>query len=302
MSWFGKLKSALSKTSSKITTGITEVFTKQFLDENALLDLEEILIMADLGLETSKKMIAALSKLRFVRDVDIEEVKKTLAKIIEDTLAPVASKPEFEKAKPHVVMVCGVNGNGKTTTIGKLAHKYTKKKKKVVVAACDTFRAAAKEQLQVWAERSGSEFIHGEQGSDPASVAYRAVETAVQNKSDLVFIDTAGRLSNKKPLMDELGKINRVMKKVLPDAPHDVILVLDATSGQNAVQQVKEFKEIVNVTGLIITKLDGSAKAGIVVAIAEQFKIPILAVGVGEMIEDLDAFNASDFAKNIFSS
>jgi fused signal recognition particle receptor len=301
MSWLGKLKSALSKTSSKITTGITEVFTKQLLDEQALLDLEEILIMADLGLETSKKMIHELGKLRFVKDVDVAEVKETLAKIIEDTLAPVTGKLEFDKAKPNVVLVCGVNGNGKTTTIGKIAHKYTSKKKKVIVAACDTFRAAAKEQLQVWAERSKSEFICGDQGSDPASVAYRAVETAVRDKADLVFIDTAGRLANKKPLMDELGKINRVIKKVLPDAPHDVILVLDATSGQNAVQQVKEFKEIVNVTGLIITKLDGSAKAGIVVAIAEQFKIPILAVGVGEKIEDLNAFNASDFAKNILS-
>ena len=301
MNWFGKLKSALSKTSGKITKGITEVFTKQFLDEEALLDLEETLIMADLGVETSKKIINELGKLRFVRNVNVEEVKKTLAKIIEDTLTPVAGKLEFDKEKPHVLLVCGVNGNGKTTTIGKIAHKYTSKKKKVIVAACDTFRAAAKEQLQVWAERSKSQFIYGDQGSDPASVAYRAVETAVQSKANIVFIDTAGRLVNKKPLMDELGKINRVIKKVLPDAPHDVILVLDATSGQNAIQQVKEFREIVNVTGLIITKLDGSAKAGIVVAIAEQFKIPILAVGVGEKIEDLNAFSASEFAKNIVS-
>jgi len=301
MSWFGSLKTALSKTSSKLTTGITEIFTKRALDQETLLELEELLIMADLGVETAKKMVAALSKSRFDKEINIEDVKQTLAKIIEETLSPVAGKLEFDQAKPTVVLVCGVNGNGKTTTIGKIAHKYTKKKKKVIIAACDTFRAAAKEQLKVWADRAGAEFICGEQGADPASIAYRAVEKAVQSKADFVFIDTAGRLSNKKPLMEELAKINRVIKKVLPEAPHATLLILDATSGQNAIQQAKEFKEIVDLTGLIITKLDGSAKAGIVVAIAEQFKIPILAVGVGEKIEDLNEFKAGEFASNILS-
>ena len=301
MSWLGKLRSALSKTSSKITTDITEIFTKHALDQETLLELEELLIMADLGFETAQKMVKELSKTCFTKKIKIEEIKKMLAKIIEETLTPVVGKLEFIKSKPSVVVVCGVNGNGKTTTIGKIAYKYTKKKKKVVVAACDTFRAAAEEQLKIWAMRSNSEFISGAQNADPASIAYRAIEAAVQNKSDLVFIDTAGRVSNKKPLMDELVKINGVIKKNLPDLQHDVILVLDATSGQNAIQQVKEFKKIVNLTGLIITKLDGSAKAGIVVAIAEQFKIPILGIGIGEKIEDLDEFNVHDFAQNILN-
>jgi fused signal recognition particle receptor len=301
MSWFDKLKKAMSKTSSKIATGITEIFTKRALDQEALLELEELLIMADLGPATAKKMVEELSKTRFAKEATAVEVKKVLSKIIEDTLTPVAGKLEFTKAKPHVVLVCGVNGNGKTTTIGKIAHQYTKKKKKVVLAACDTFRAAAKEQLAVWAERSGSSFIHGDQGSDPASVAYRAVESAIQKKADLVLIDTAGRLSNKKPLMEELGKINRVIKKILPEAPHNTILVLDATSGINAIQQVQAFQEIVQLNGLIITKLDGSAKAGIVVAIAEQFKLPILAIGIGEKLEDLGSFNPRDFSQNILS-
>ncbi|NRA73794.1 MAG: signal recognition particle-docking protein FtsY [Rickettsiales bacterium] len=299
MSWFGKLKSALSKTSNKITTGITEIFTKQNLDQDTLLELEELLIMADLGIETAQKIVKELSKSRFSKEITIEEIKKTLAKIIEDILTPAIGKLEFIKTKPSVVLVCGVNGNGKTTTIGKIAYKYTKQNKKVIVAACDTFRAAAQEQLKIWATRSKAELVHGEQGADPASVAYRAVEKAVQDNADLVFIDTAGRLSNKKPLMDELAKINNVINKILPENKQDVILVLDATSGQNAIQQVKEFKEIVNITGLIITKLDGSAKAGIVIAIAEQFKIPILGIGIGEKIEDLDEFNAHDFAQNI---
>jgi fused signal recognition particle receptor len=301
MSWFDSLKKAMSKTSSKITTGITEIFTKRALDQEALLELEELLIMADLGPATAKKMVDELSKTRFSKEATTVEIKKVLSKIIEDTLTPVAGELEFTKAKPHIVLVCGVNGNGKTTTIGKIAHQYTKKKKKVVLAACDTFRAAAKEQLAIWAERSGCAFIHGDQGSDPASVAYRAIESAIQSKADLVLIDTAGRLSNKKPLMEELGKINRVIKKILPEAPHDTILVLDATSGMNAIQQVQAFQEIVQLSGLVITKLDGSAKAGIVVAIAEQFKLPILAIGIGEKLEDLGNFNAHDFAQNILS-
>ena len=188
MSWFGKLKSALSKTSNKITTGITEIFTKRALDQETLLELEELLIMADLGLETAEKMVKELSKSRFAKEIKIEEIKKTLAKIIEDTLTPVVGKLEFIKSQPSVVVVCGVNGNGKTTTIGKIAYKYTKKNKKVIVAACDTFRAAAKEQLKIWAERSNSEFISGEQNADPASVAYRAVETAVKIRQILYLL------------------------------------------------------------------------------------------------------------------
>ena len=301
MSWFGKLKSALSKTSNKITSGITEILTKKSLDKDTLLELEELLIMADLGVNTAQKMTTELSKSKFAKEAPIEEVKNALAKIIEDILKPVTGKLEFTKNKPNIVLICGVNGNGKTTTIGKIAYRYTKQKKKVIVAACDTFRAAAQEQLKIWATRSNAELVEGVQNADPASVAYKAIEKAVQDKVDLILIDTAGRLSNKKPLMDELGKINGVINKILPDTKQDVILVLDATSGQNAIQQVKEFKEIVNITGIIITKLDGSAKAGIIVAIAEQFKIPILAIGIGEKIEDLDSFDAHDFAKNLLN-
>ena len=282
MKWISKIGKALIKTSSKITEGIKAVISKKKLDQDTLTKLEELLIMADLGIETSQKLIKELSASKFNKDITFKEVKTALSKIIKETLTPVEGKINFLHAKPHVVLVCGVNGNGKTTTIGKIARRYVKQKKKVVMAACDTFRSAAKEQLAILAKLTKSEFICGEQGADPASVAYKAVDWAQKHKANVVLIDTAGRLSNKKPLMDELGKIDKVIKKLMPDAPHDTVLIIDATVGQNAIHQVESFKEIVKLTGLIITKLDSSAKAGIVVALADYFKIPIMAVGVGE--------------------
>jgi fused signal recognition particle receptor len=301
MKWLSKLGQALTKTSSKITGSIRNVVLKKKLDQDTLLKLEEILIAADLGTETARKLAQELGQSKFDISISFDEVKAALSKIIKATLKPVAGGINFAKAKPHVVLVCGVNGNGKTTTIGKIAHMYTSKKKKVVMAACDTFRSAAVEQLEIWAKRTKSQLIRGEQDADPASVAYKAVEWAQANAVDLVLIDTAGRLSNKKPLMEELAKVNKVIKKLIPDAPHDAVLILDATVGQHAIQQVEAFKEMLSLTGLIVTKLDGSAKAGIVVALAQAFGIPVLAVGVGEGIDDLDNFNADEFADNLLS-
>lgn len=299
MKWISKIGKALFKTSEKITENIKTVITKKKLDEHTLIELEEILISSDLGIETSQKLVKELSEEKYKKDIKLKEIKAALAKIIKETLTLVDGKLNFLRAKPHIVLVCGVNGNGKTTTIGKIARRYTKQKKKVVMAACDTFRSAAKEQLGILAKLTKSEFIHGEDGSDPASVAYKAVDYAQKNKTDIVLIDTAGRLSNKKPLMDELGKIDKVIKKLIPDAPHDTILIIDATVGQNAIHQVESFKEIVNLTGLIVTKLDSSAKAGIVVSLASYFKVPVIAVGTGESMDDLDDFDAKEFSENI---
>lgn len=299
LSWAKKLKEGLKKTSTKLTSGIADIITKQKLDEDALFDLEELLIMSDMGVETSAKIIKELSKSRFNKEVSTEEIKEALAEIIEKILEKNAKPLDLSKESPHIVLLCGVNGNGKTTTAGKIAAQETKKGKKVMLGSCDTFRAAAHDQLNIWGERVGATVIGGDPGSDPASVAYKATEEATKNSFDLLLLDTAGRVSNKKPLMDELSKINRVIKKVSPDAPHDTILVLDATSGQNALKQVEDFEKIVDLTGIIVTKLDGSAKAGIVVAIAQQFNIPILAVGVGEKIDDLNAFSPKEFARNL---
>lgn len=299
MKWFSALKAGLKKTASKLSDGITSVITKKKLDEETLEALEELLISSDLGVSTSAKIIEALAKTKFHKEVDTKEIKIELANIIADILEKSVGQIDFTKHKPHVVLVCGVNGNGKTTTIGKIAAKYRKAGKKVTLGACDTFRAAAGEQLKVWAQRSKSAFVAGELNADPASVAYKALEEAKNNKSDMLLLDTAGRLANKTHLMDELSKINRVIQKHDQTAPHDVILVLDATTGQHALSQVESFKAIVNITGIIVTKLDGSAKAGIVVAIGQKFNIPIIAIGVGEAIDDLDAFSAKDFAQNL---
>jgi fused signal recognition particle receptor len=299
MKWLSKLGKALAKTSSKLAEGIKSVVSKKKLNQDTLSKLEELLVAADLGTETARKLTQELGRSKFNQDITFDEVKAALSKIIIGVLTSVAGKIDFTKNKPHVVLVCGVNGNGKTTTIGKIAHMYTSKKKKVVMAACDTFRSAAVEQLEIWAKRTKSQLIRGEQGADPASVAYKAVEWALDNAADLVLIDTAGRLSNKKPLMEELAKVDKVIKKLISNAPHDNVLILDATVGQHAIQQVQAFKEMLNLTGLIVTKLDGSAKAGIVVALAQAFGVPVLAVGVGEGVDDLDAFNADEFAVNL---
>lgn len=299
MSWFDRLKNGLKKTSDKISDGISNIIYKKKLDEEALAELEDLLISADLGVASSQRIIKELSRLKFDKEVDDKEIKSTLSQIITANLSNYASDLKFSNAKPHVVLMCGVNGNGKTTTIGKLAFKLHKEGKKVTIGACDTFRAAALEQLEVWSKRAKAELVHGLSNSDPASVAFQAFKKAQENGSDVLFLDTAGRLSNKTHLMEELAKTVKVLKKINPDAPHDGILVLDATTGQNAISQVESFKNTLDLTGLIITKLDGSAKAGIVVALAEKFDIPIVAIGVGEAIEDLDSFNPKEFAENL---
>jgi fused signal recognition particle receptor len=298
MSWFSRLKEGLKKTSEKISEGISNIVTKQKLDEKTLLELEELLISADLGATASQKIIQELSKSKFNKEVDSLEIKIELQKIISKRISKSAGELKID-GKPHVILMCGVNGNGKTTTIGKLASKFKKDGKIITIGACDTFRAAALEQLEVWAKRAKAEMVSGPENSDPASVAYKSLAAAKENGSDVLFLDTAGRLSNKAHLMEELAKIVKVLKKIDSDAPHDCILVLDATTGQNAVAQVESFKETVNLTGLIITKLDGSAKAGILVELSEKFELPIFAVGVGESIDDLNSFVPEDFAKNL---
>jgi len=300
MSWLKKLKSGLAKSSSKLTENITSVITKKKLDQDTLDDLEDALIMSDLGTNTASKIVSNFSKNRFGKEVDIDEIKATMASEIENILAPVAQPIKInEENKPHVIMMVGVNGNGKTTTLGKIAQQQKLLGKKIVIAACDTFRAAAVEQLAVWGERSGCKVIKGSPQADPASVAYTALEYATKENADILLIDTAGRLQNKKGLMEELAKISRVIKKIDENAPHDTILVLDATTGQNAHSQIESFKEIANVSGMIVTKLDGTAKGGVVVALAEKFSTPIHAIGVGESIEDLQTFEAKEFAKNL---
>jgi fused signal recognition particle receptor len=298
MSWFKKLKAGLSKTSVKVTEGLTKILTHKPLDKEALEELEDLLIAADIGNATVKEIIDELASEKHAKDISVHEVKEVIAAKLSAVLKPVAQSLSIPKSdKPYVVLVCGVNGNGKTTTLGKIALKLKQDGKKVMLAACDTFRAAALEQLKVRADRAGAMFFAGAANADPASVAYQAFELAVKERVDVLFIDTAGRLHNKKNLMDELAKINKVIKKIDANAPHNVILVLDATTGQNALSQVATFKELVGISGLIITKLDGTAKGGIVVAIAKKYAIPIYAIGVGEGIEDLNEFSPEEFAR-----
>tara|TARA_R110002126_G_scaffold13118_3_gene56791 strand:- start:313585 stop:314802 length:1218 start_codon:yes stop_codon:yes gene_type:complete len=298
--WFSRLSGGLTKSSQKIGQGIGDLITKKKLDHETLEALEDILITADLGPELAIRLVSELEKDRFGKDISDEEIKIYLADKITEILAPCTSQLEMKKPEkgPRVILVCGVNGVGKTTTIGKLAHQmHFKAGKKVAMGAGDTFRAAAVEQLQIWAERTGSAFVSKDIGSDAAAVAYESYQKALDENADILMIDTAGRLHNKQNLMAELEKIIRVLKKHDENLPHEVLLVLDATTGQNAITQVEVFKSLVNVTGLIVTKLDGSAKGGVVVALAEQFKLPVYAVGVGESVEDLQAFKPEDYAK-----
>jgi len=299
MSWFKKLKEGLKKTSDKLSSGVSSIITGKKLDQETLTILEELLISSDLGVEAAQKIIKELSRSKLGKEVTDTEIKIELAKIITKTLEKSSGELDFTKSKPHVVLVCGVNGNGKTTTIGKLAAKLHRDGKKVTIAACDTFRAAATEQLETWANRAHASFVSGAENADPASVAYKAFTQAKESESDVLFIDTAGRLSNKAHLMEELAKIVRIIKKIDPTAPHDTILVLDATTGQNAISQVEGFNASTPLSGLIVTKLDGSAKAGILVALAQKFDIPILAIGVGESIDDLDSFSPEAFSNNL---
>jgi len=301
LGFFSKLKEGLTRSTQKLTQGIAAVFTKRTLDDAALEELEEVLIAADLGTEVAARIIASFRRTRFGREVTDAEIKTALAEEIAAILAPVAHPLAIDRSlKPHVVLVVGVNGTGKTTTIGKLAQQYREQGLKPMLVAGDTFRAAAVEQLQVWGNRTGTPVVSAAAANaDAAGLAFDALTRARAEGIDVLLVDTAGRLHNKAALMDELAKIIRVMKKQVPAAPHSVLLVLDATTGQNAIQQVGVFKEMVNITGLVVTKLDGSARGGIVVALAEAYGLPVHAVGVGEQAADLRAFEPMDYARGL---
>ncbi len=298
--WFSRLKSGLSRSSSKIGDGVATIFAggRKRLDEATIEEIEELLIGADLGPATAARLAGGLAGKRFDGEVSPEQVREALAEDIAAILAPVAVPLEIDPAlKPHVVLVIGVNGSGKTTTIGKLAKQFVEAGLSVSLAAGDTFRAAAVEQLQIWGERAGCPVTARPTGADAAGLAYDAFEAARRRGDDVLLIDTAGRLQNKADLMAELQKIIRVLKKLDAGAPHSVLLVLDATTGQNARSQVEIFRDMADVTGLVVTKLDGSARGGVLVALAETFGLPVHAVGVGEAVDDLRPFEARPFAR-----
>jgi fused signal recognition particle receptor len=299
-SWLSRLSAGLSRSSSVIGRAIVDIFTKRKLDAASLDDLEDVLIQADLGIGAATRIREAVGKGRYEKGIDPDEVKKVLAAEVERALTPVAHPLAIDATKkPFVILVVGVNGSGKTTTIGKLAAKLSGEGRKVMLAAGDTFRAAAIEQLRIWAERAGAEIVARGQGGDAAGLAFDALTRAAAEGIDVLLMDTAGRLQNRAELMSELEKIIRVMKKVDPQAPHATLLVLDATVGQNALGQVEIFGRMAGVTGLVMTKLDGTARGGILVAIADKFKLPIHFIGVGESIDDLEPFEARDFARAI---
>lgn len=298
--WLQRLKEGLGKTSAKLSDGITGLFSKRKLDEATLDDLEDLLLQSDIGVPTTGRIITAISKGRFEKGISADEVRAILSEEVEKVLSPVATPLVIDpERKPHVVMMVGVNGTGKTTTIGKLASTFTRSGKKVLLAAGDTFRAAAIDQLKVWGERTGCSVVARAVGSDASGLAFDALKEAQATGADVLLLDTAGRLQNKAALMEELEKVIRVLKKLDSTAPHDVVLVLDATTGQNALNQVEVFRDRAGVTGLVMTKLDGTARGGILVAIAEKFKLPVHAVGVGEGVDDLQPFKAAEFAKAI---
>ena len=300
MGFFDKLKTGLNKTKESFNTKINDVFSNfRKVDEEFLEELEEVLIMSDMGVDTSVKIVNNLRK-RIKKDniKDEEEVKRALREEIKAIFDEVENKLNLD-TKPSVILVVGVNGVGKTTSIGKIANRLRQDGKKVVIAAADTFRAAAVEQLEVWANRAGCELVKKEEGHDPASVVYDAIRRTKETDADVLIVDTAGRLHNKKYLMDELHKIKKVINKEMGDLSQEVLLVLDATTGQNAINQVKAFKQETDVTGLVLTKLDGSSKGGVVVGIVEENKIPVKFIGVGEQIDDMEIFNSDDFAKAI---
>jgi len=298
--FLARLKAGLGHSRRALTDGIGGIFSRQRVDQEALDALEELLIGADLGVETAAELVAALAKTRFGKDISADDVRATLAEQIRHLLEPVAKPlaPDFTH-RPQIIVVVGVNGTGKTTTIGKLARQFRAEGRSVMVVAGDSFRAAAVEQLRVWAERAGADFVSGREGADAAGLAYDALIQARAKDTDLVLIDTAGRLQNKAHLMAELTKIGRVLRKLDPTAPQHVLLVLDATTGQNAHSQVELFRAATEVSGLIVTKLDGSARGGVVVALARRFGLPVHAVGVGEAIDDLRPFTAAGFANSL---
>jgi len=302
LNWFKKLKSGLSKSASKVDNAISSITGKKTVDQEELDNIEDQLILADLGIEVASRITKRIKEQKFElnekKEITKLDISETLASEIEKILIPCESNifDKF-KSKPHVILLAGVNGSGKTTTAGKIAEKFRIDNKTVVLAAADTFRAAAVAQLETWGERTGAKVVSGSDGGDSAAVAYKALEKAKNENIDIVIIDTAGRLQNKKDLMEELTKTCRVISKLDPDAPHQKIVVLDGTVGQNAHSQLKNFNDAVGLTGMIITKLDGSAKGGVVVSLAEKFKIPIHAVGVGEGLNDLQDFKAVSFSR-----
>jgi fused signal recognition particle receptor len=297
-SWWRRLRGGLSRTSTVITTAISDLVSKRKLDAGVVEELEELLIRADFGVDVAARVAAAVGEGRYDKMISADEVKAILATEIEKVLVPVAKPLAIDGGcRPFVILVAGVNGSGKTTTIGKLASRFSREGRRVVLAAGDTFRAAAIEQLKIWGERTGSPVIAGAHGADAAGLVFGALEAARTQAVDVLIVDTAGRLQNKAALMDELQKIVRVMKKLDPNAPHAVLLVLDATVGQNALSQVGEFSRIAGVTGLVMTKLDGTARGGILVAIATKTQIPVHFIGVGEGVDDLAPFGAQEFAR-----
>lgn len=300
--WLSRLRNGLGKSSNRLVDGISSIFSDRPIDAKTLEELEDLLISADLGVDTAKKLIENISKRRFSADINTSEIRKALANDIVEILGPVA-RPLDQMTKPskgpQVILLVGTNGTGKTTTIGKLAKRFQEENKSVVLAAGDTFRAAAVDQLKLWGERTNAAVISQNTGSDPAAVAYEALEYAIANNKDVLLIDTAGRLHNKENLMSELEKVVRVLRKIDEEVPQEIILILDATTGQNAHIQVETFKKLINISGLIVTKLDGSARGGVIVALADRFSLPIFAIGVGEEADDLRPFTAQNFADSL---
>lgn len=298
--WWSRLKQGLKRSSDRLGDGLKTIFVSRKLDQSTLEELEDLLITSDLGVETAARLTGELGKQRLNQDVTLEEVKAFLANSIETILNPVVQPLVLNPShKPHVVLVVGVNGSGKTTTMGKLAKQWKDQGISVMMAAGDTFRAAAVEQLQVWGQRVGAPVISGTPGADAAGLVYDAFQKAKEARADVLLIDTAGRLQNKAHLMEELKKIQRVLGKIDETAPHSTLLILDGTTGQNAHSQVQNFKEIIGLTGLIITKLDGTARGGVVVSLAQKFGLPIHAIGVGESADDLRPFTSHEFARSL---
>ena len=300
MGFFDKLKNGLNKTRESFDDKINNIFSNfRKVDEEFLDELEEVLIMSDIGMETSIKIISNLrERIKKEKIEGTEEIKQTLREEMQKIL-DVTDITLHLNTKPSVILVVGVNGVGKTTSIGKIANRLAKDGKKVVVAAADTFRAAAVEQLEIWAKRAGADIVKREEGVDPASVVYDAIKKTRENGADILIVDTAGRLHNKKYLMDELNKIQKVINKEMPESDKEVLLVIDGTTGQNAISQVEAFKKEADITGIVLTKLDGTAKGGVVIGIVEQNNIPVKFIGVGEQIDDMEIFNSEDFVKAI---